>query len=318
MMKVEVNGIHINVEISGKADGPPVVLSHSLGSGMVMWGPQLDALEPDYRVVCYDMRGHGKSHAPEGPYTLDMLAGDVVGLLDALEMERVHFVGLSIGGMIGQCLGLTHAHRFDSLVLSDTAAIISEDAKPLFEERKQTAREKGMGALVEETLARWFTPAYLKANPPGVELIRKQFLSTPVSGFTECSDAILGLDYVDRLSEIDLPTLIMVGEDDLGTPVAASEAIHQRIPHSELRVLALCRAPVQYRTGGGVQWPLVGVLRRPFGVMARAGPVAPTSRVYQGDFPHALARLDGLMGQRYGFKRKDTHRHGRNQAFLIP
>lgn len=236
-MKIDVNGIQINCEISGKSDAPTVVLSHSLSSGMLMWGPQLNALEPNYRVVRYDMRGHGKSDAPKGPYTLDMLAKDVVGLLDALEIERAHFVGLSIGGMIGQCLGLNDAHRFQTLVLSDTAAVIPEDAKPLFEERKQMAREKGMGALVDETLARWFTAPYLKANPPAVEQIRDQVFNTPIEGYIGCSDAILGLGTLDRLSEIQLPTLIMVGEDDLGTPVAASEAIRDRIPNADLKVL---------------------------------------------------------------------------------
>lgn len=236
-MKIDVNGIHINTEISGKKDAPAVVLSHSLSSGIVMWSLQLEALEPRYRVVRYDMRGHGQSDAPEGAYSLDMLATDVVRLLDALGMDRVHFVGLSIGGMIGQCLALTHGDRLKSLVLCDTAAVISEEARPLFEERKRMALEQGMKALVDGTLARWFTAPYLKANPPAVEMIRNQILATPVAGYLGCSDAILGLDFMDRLKEIELPTLIMVGEADPGTPVAASEAIQKRIPNAMLKVL---------------------------------------------------------------------------------
>jgi 3-oxoadipate enol-lactonase len=236
-MRIEANGIQINTEISGKKDAPTVVLSHSLSSGMVMWGPQLEALEPHYRVVRYDMRGHGKSDVPEGAYSLDMLATDVVRLLDALGMDRVHFVGLSIGGMIGQCLALTYGDRFKSLVLCDTAAVISDEARPLFEERKRMAMEQGMKVLVDETLARWFTAPYLKANPPAVDMIRNQILATPVAGYLGCSDAILGLDFTDRLKEIELPTLIMVGEEDPGTPVAASEAIHERIPNAMLKIL---------------------------------------------------------------------------------
>ena len=236
-MLIDANGIRINYELSGKEDAPVVVLSHSLGSSMVMWNPQLDALESQFRVLCYDMRGHGDSGATEGAYTLDQLAADVIALLDALHIEPTHFVGLSIGGMIGQCLALNYPDRFQSLTLCDTSPILPDDAKPLFQERMDLARTKGMQALVEGTLERWFTPPYLDQNPPEVDLIRNQFLATSVTGFIGCSEAILGLNYLDRLSEIKLPTLIIVGEDDPGTPVEASEAIHALIANSKLVVL---------------------------------------------------------------------------------
>lgn len=234
---IKTNGIEMNYELSKEKDAPVVVLSHSLACSMVMWQPQLEVLESHFRVLRYDMRGHGKSEANEGAYTLEQLAADVIGLLDALELDRVHFVGLSIGGMIGQCLALNYADRLQTLALCDTAAIIPEEAKPLFEERIRRARDQGMEALVEETLERWFTQPYLKQNSPEVERIRNQILATPVAGFIGCSKAILGLNYVERLSQIKLPTLIIVGEDDPGTPVAASEAIHKRIQNSKLVVL---------------------------------------------------------------------------------
>ncbi len=236
-MKIEANGIQINYELLGKKDAPVVVLSHSLACSMVMWNPQINVLAPHFRILRYDMRGHGDSEATEGAYTLDQLAADVIGLLDALKMDTVHFVGLSIGGMIGQCLALNYAERLQSLALCDTAPIIPEEARPLFRERMHKARTKGMEALVQETLERWFTQPYLKQNPPEVELIGHQILTTPVAGFLGCSEAILGLNYLDRLSEIRLPTQIIVGEDDPGTPVEASKAIHERIPHSKLVVL---------------------------------------------------------------------------------
>jgi len=236
-MKIESNGIQINCELSGKEDAPVVLLSHSLGCSMVMWNPQLKVLESQFRVLRYDMRGHGNSDATPGAYTLDQLAADVMGLMDALKIDIVHFVGLSIGGMIGQCLALNYADRLQSLALCDTAPIIPEEARPLFEERMNRARDKGMQALVEETLERWFTLPYLKQNSPEVELIRNQVLVTPLAGYVGCSQAILGLNYLERLSEIKLPTLIMVGEDDPGTPVEASQAIHKRIPNSKLVVL---------------------------------------------------------------------------------
>jgi 3-oxoadipate enol-lactonase len=237
-MRITADDIELNCELSGKENAPLVVLSHSLGSSLVMWNPQLNVLEPRFSVLRYDMRGHGNSDAPEGAYTLNQLAADVIALMDALNIDSAHFVGLSIGGMIGQCLALNYANRFQSLTLCDTAPVIPDEARPLFQERKNTARTKGMPALVDETMKRWFTEPYLQQNPREVDLIRRQFLATPVNGFIGCSEAILGLNYLDRLSEIKLPTLIMVGEEDPGTPVAASETIHERIPNSKLVVLA--------------------------------------------------------------------------------
>ncbi len=236
-MKVVVNGIHMNFEISGKEEAPVVVLSHSLGSDMAMWNPQIGPLKSIYGVLRYDTRGHGGSDAPKGAYTLDQLGEDAIGLLDALSVDAVHWVGLSMGGMIGQYMALNHPDRLRSLALCDTAAAIPPEAQPVWEERLRTVRKAGMQGLVDATLERWFTSPYLSQNPPEVKLIREHFLATPVPGYMGCSEAIRGLHYLERLSEIRLPTLIMVGEEDEGTPVAASRAMHERIPDSRLVVL---------------------------------------------------------------------------------
>jgi len=236
-MKAIANGIHINYEISGKVDAPVVVLSHSLGSCMAMWNPQIKFLEPHYQVLRYDIRGHGGSDAPEGAYTLGQLGEDIIGLLGVLCLDVVHWVGLSMGGMIGQYIALNHPDRLQSLALCDTAAVIPQEAQPVWQERIHTACKEGMQALVQSTLERWFTLPYLNQNPPEVKLIREYFLSTPVLGYIGCSEAIRGLNYIERLSEIKTPTLIMVGEEDPGTPVTASEAMHKRIPNSRLVVL---------------------------------------------------------------------------------
>ena len=236
-MLINANGIEIHCELSGKKDAPIVVLSHSLGSSMVMWEPQLAVLEPRFRVLRYDMRGHGDSEVAKGAYSLEMLAQDVIGLLDALEIKKAHFVGLSIGGMIGQGLGLDYADRLLSLTLCDTAPILPEEAKPLFLERIDLARTQGMTSLVEGTLARWFTAPFLEKAPSMVARIRAQIQATPVDGFIGCSHAIMNLDYLDRLSAIALDTLIIVGEDDPGTPVSAAEAIHAEIRNSQLEIL---------------------------------------------------------------------------------
>ncbi len=236
-MKINANGIDINYEISGRQGAPVVMLSHSLASSMIMWNPQLGSLEPHFRVLRCDMRGHGGSQAPDGAYTLEMLAEDAVALLDALGIDTVHFVGLSIGGMIGQGLALNHGNRLKSLTLCDTSAVMPDEAQPILQQRIAAAREQGMAHQVDGTLERWFTPAYLKANPPEVEMIRQQIRATPLAGYIGCSEALRGLNYLQRLSKIALPTLIIVGEEDPGTPVAAAEAIHERIAGSRLVVL---------------------------------------------------------------------------------
>ena len=237
MMRVQAGEIKINYELSGNENGPVVVMSHSLGSSSVMWEPQLKALEDHYRLLRFDTRGHGKSDAPQGPYTLEQLAGDAIALLDTLQIDRVHFVGLSMGGMIAQCLALGHVDRLISLALCDTAAVIPDEAQPIWQERIDTTRKKGMAAGVDETLQRWFTQPYLSRMPPEVEVIRSQFLNTPAEGFIGCSEAIRRLNYLEQLAAIQLPVLIIVGEDDPGTPVSAAEAIHARIETSELVIL---------------------------------------------------------------------------------
>jgi 3-oxoadipate enol-lactonase len=240
-MRIHANRLDINYELSGRDGAPVVMLSHSLASSMLMWSPQLGALEPHFRILRYDMRGHGGSEAPEGAYTLEMLAEDAVGLLDALGIDAVHFVGLSIGGMIGQALALNHASRLKRLVLCDTSAIMPNEAKPILQQRIAAARQNGMAEQVDGTLERWFTPEYLKANPPEVEMIRQQIQSTSLAGYIGCSEALRGLNYLERLPEITLSTLVIVGEEDPGTPVAAAEAIHERIAGSKLVILPSAR-----------------------------------------------------------------------------
>ncbi len=240
-MEILANDIQINYELTGQEGAPVVMLSHSLASSMVMWNPQLESLEAHFNVLRYDMRGHGDSDAPDGAYTLELLAEDAVALLDALGIDTVHFVGLSIGGMIGQGLALNHADRLKSLTLCDTSAIMPDEAQPILRERIAVARENGMADQVDGTLERWFTPQFLEKNPPEVEMIRQQVAATPLAGYLGCSAALGGLKYLERLPEIRLATLIMVGEEDPGTPVAASEAIHERIAGSQLVILPSAR-----------------------------------------------------------------------------
>ena len=260
-MRIKANGIHINYELSGKKGAQVVVLSHSLSCSLLMWNPQMDALNPYFQVLRYDIRGHGNTGAPSGAYTLELLAQDVIGLLDALDMDRVHFVGLSLGGMIGQSLALNNPSRLKSLGLCDTTAYVPTEAQPLWQERMDEARKKGMEALLEQTMERWFTPSFLRQNSKTVALIRAQLLATPVSGYIGCAEAIRKLNYLDRLSEIKMPTLIIVGAEDPGTPVSASEAMHKRISNSRLVILPSARHLSSVEQAGAFNAALLKFLR---------------------------------------------------------
>jgi 3-oxoadipate enol-lactonase len=240
-MLIKANGIQMNYELSGKKDGPFVILSHSLGSSLLMWNLQMKVLEPHFQVLRYDIRGHGKSEAPPGAYALELLGEDAVALLDFLEIEKVHWVGLSMGGMIGQSVALNYPKRLKSLALCDTMAVVPQEAQPIWQERIDAVREKGVESQLEPTMERWFTLSFLKLNPYMLGVIRKEFLATSAQGYLGCIYAIRKLNYLDRLSTIKIPTLIMVGEDDPGTPVSASEAMHQRIKESKFVMIPSAR-----------------------------------------------------------------------------
>jgi 3-oxoadipate enol-lactonase len=165
-----------------------------------------------------------------------------------------------MGGMIGQCLALDHARRLNSLALCDTAAIMPDEVQSVWQDRITRARADGMQSQVHETLERWFTPQFLKQNPPEVDMIRRQILATPVAGYIGCSQAIRKLNNLERLSGITHSTLIIVGEDDPGTPVAASEAMHARIAKSKLVVLPSARHLSNIEQSAGFNKELVDFL----------------------------------------------------------
>jgi len=236
-MQLTANGISMCYEVDGPGDGPVVVLSHSLATNLAMWERQLPALTPRYRVLRYDTRGHGRSAAPAGEYSLELLADDLFCLLDGLGMDQVHLVGLSMGGMIGQVAALRDPGRFASLVLCDTASQVPPAAHPAWRERIDTARSEGLEALVEPTIERWFSDGFQRAAATQVDQVRAMIRATPVTGYCGCAAAIMGLDLSDSLAAIQLPTLVMVGADDPGTPVAGHRLIHQRIVGSELVVI---------------------------------------------------------------------------------
>jgi len=234
-MKAKTNGIELNYAVEG--EGPWVVMSHSLACSLAMWDPQVEALKRRYKVLRFDTRGHGQSDAPAGAYTLEQLADDVHGLLQALRIERPHFVGLSMGGMIGMTYALKYPGTFRSLVLCDTASYFGPDAQPIWDERIKIATEKGMEPLVEPTLKRWFTPAMLAAGSPVLDKVAAMIRATPAVGYAGCCHAIPKINLTARLKAIACPVQVIVGEQDAGTPVAKAREIHEATPGSELVVL---------------------------------------------------------------------------------
>jgi 3-oxoadipate enol-lactonase len=234
-MKVRANGIDINYEIQG--EGPWVTMSHSLACNLHMWDDQMAVLTKKYKVLRFDTRGHGESGAPDGEYTFEQLAADAKGLLDALQIRQTHWIGLSMGGMIAQAFALKYPGVFQSMVLADTTSRRPPDAAKNWGDRIVTAKEKGMDALVENTLARWFTEPYRNTRKDVMERISKGIRSTPVAGFVGCCHAISKVDYLDRLKEIKVPALVMVGEHDHGTPPEAARAIQQNLAGSELKII---------------------------------------------------------------------------------
>jgi len=225
-MKAKVNGSELYYEVSGKEGAPWLVLSHSLACTVRMWDPTVAAFKERYRILNYDMRGHGQSAAPKGPYTLDMLADDALGLMQELKIERCKFIGLSIGGMIGQHLALKEPKRFERMVLADTGHMQPAEAIKQWEDRIRIAQTQGMKALVPSTMERWFTPAFRETAP--AKRIAELIANTPVAGYVGCGQAIMKLNTTARLKDIKVPVLAITGEAD---PAAAgTKYIGEHVP----------------------------------------------------------------------------------------
>ena len=232
-MKASVNGIDIYYELHGKEGEPWLVLSHSLACSLRMWDPQIDAFKASHRILAYDMRGHGQTSAPAGPYTFDMLADDVLGLAASLKITYAAYCGLSIGGMIGQTIAIRGRGPFERMVLADTTHTQPPDALKQWEERIRIAETKGMAGLVDSTLERWFTPAF--RSSPAVKKIAEQIVRTPVAGYVGCGRAIMALNTTAKLPGINIPVLAITGEQDAAAP--GTRYIAEHVPGTRLVVI---------------------------------------------------------------------------------
>jgi len=218
-------------------DAPVVVLSNSLGTSFEMWDDQVPALSPYFRVLRYDHRGHGGSPTPDGPYFISDLATDVIELLDHHGLDRVSFVGLSLGGMVGMWLATHHPERIDRLVLCCTSAWFPPD--PWFSRAAQV-RERGTVSLTETLLGRWFTPGLPSARPDDPDVLRRfaaMLDATGDEGYARCCEAIAAMDQRDDIARITAPTLLVYGADDPVTTPEIGETIRRAIPGAGLLVV---------------------------------------------------------------------------------
>jgi len=228
MPVAHVRGAYIHYELTGHAEPPVLVLSHSLGTNFFMWDAQLPALLKHFRVLRYDTRGHGQSAVTPGPYSFEQLAQDVLALADALDAQKFSFCGLSMGGVTGMWLGIHAPERLHKLVLCSTAAKIGN--AETWNARIDAIRKHGAKSIAAGTMERWFTEGYREKSPQAVERIRRMVESTTTEGYVACCEALREADFREAIAEIRTPTLVISGTHDLATTPQDGRFIAERVP----------------------------------------------------------------------------------------
>jgi len=213
---IEANGVRIRYRLEGRPGAPVIVFSNSLGTNLSMWDPQVLALHDEFRILRYDTRGHGLSAVPPGPYTQHQLGGDILTLMDALEIRQARFCGLSMGGQVGIWLGANAPDRFARIVLCDTAAHIGNSE--IWNTRIAAIRAGGMPAIVSGVIERWFTSRFIAQSPEMAASVRRMILDTPPQGYIACCEAIRDTDLTEQASRVRAPALVISGTHDPATP----------------------------------------------------------------------------------------------------
>ena len=227
--------------ISGPEDAPVLMLAHSLGQDHGMWDAQAADLSAHFRVVRYDIRGHGASGAPAGDYRIEQLGADAIALADAVGAVRFAFCGVSLGGMIGQWLAAHAPQRLTAAVLANTSA--RPEAERM-ETRRRTVLAEGMGAVADTVMSRFFSPRLLAAHPPAVADARRTLLATNPVGYAGCCAAIRDMDLTPVLARISLPVLIINGEIDTSLPwIGHGDVLAREIPGANATSHSVCTTP---------------------------------------------------------------------------
>ena len=226
--------VEVNHTLEGPEGAPVLVLSNSLGSTLEMWDDQANVLRERFRLVRYDQRGHGGSPVPSGPYKIEDLGLDLLALLDRLEIERISFCGLSIGGLVGMWLASEDADRVERLVLCCTAARFDSD---MYDARARKVRAEGVGSISDVALERWFTPEFRASRPETLEWAESMLRGTPTEGYAGCCEVLRDTDVRDRLEDIRAPTLVIAGAEDPAATVEQAEEIRDTIPGARLAVI---------------------------------------------------------------------------------
>jgi 3-oxoadipate enol-lactonase/4-carboxymuconolactone decarboxylase len=240
------NGARLWWRSDGDPAQPTLLLGNSLGTDTTLWDPVLDRLLARFRVLRFDMRGHGASGATPGDYTIELLARDALAVADAAGATRFHYAGISIGGMLGQWLGANAGDRVASLILSTTAPKSSPD---IWAARIDAVRSGGMGAIADAVLSRWFTPAFLGRRSPRLASARSTLLATDPTGYIGCCAAIRDMDLRPLLARIAVPTLVIAATHDLATPKEQGASIANAVAGARLVELPLAHIAITEAPG---------------------------------------------------------------------
>lgn len=228
--KLPVTGTQLHVRLEGTEGAPVVALLNSLATDLSVWDHQIAALTPHYRVLRYDVRGHGRSDAPPGPYTMDLLTDDLFALLAHFKAGRAHVVGVSLGGLIAMAAALRRPAELTSIAVCDSRADMPPEFARGIDDRNRLVREQGTQAIADAMVQRWFTAATLEAKPDYLELIRRMIRSTSVEGFTGCAEAIKLSGLRPRIAQIRVPAMFVVGDQDAALPVELMRAMQAEVP----------------------------------------------------------------------------------------
>lgn len=227
--------VTLNYATFGDRHNPALIFSNSLGTSYEMWQPQIDALQNEYFIVCYDTRGHGQSSAPKGPYSLEELGQDVVDLLDYLKVDKAFFCGISMGGMTGQWLAIHHPDRFHHLMLCNTAAKIGNEAA--WTDRAQLVRDQGLNPIAATAASRWFTEVFISSHPDVVETLSDTLAVGSSEGYASCCEALSCADTRQQLQDIDVAITVLAGKEDPVTTVEDAQYMVEHIPNVKLATI---------------------------------------------------------------------------------